>query len=144
MDSNSKTGTGELSVSQAWALVRSVPVGRLAVVVDGEPDIFPLNHLVDHGTVVMRTAPGTKLTAALGHRVAFEVDGYDSEAGSAWSVVIKGIATSVTQLHDVVHDVQLPLFPWQAGAKPNVIRIEPTSVTGRQFQVAAGARTPSG
>src|SRR6476619_2758028 len=45
-----------LSVSESWSLVRSAPVGRLAVVVDGRPEIFPLNHVVDHGTLVFRTA----------------------------------------------------------------------------------------
>ena len=49
-----------LTVSQSWALVCSVPIGRLAVVVDGRPEIFPLNHVVDRGTTVFRTAEGTQ------------------------------------------------------------------------------------
>lgn len=130
--------TVELPVSECWALVRSVPVGRLAVSVDGRPDIFPVNHLVDHGTVVMRTGPGTKHAAAARQQVAFEVDGYDVEHAQAWSVVIKGTARSVERLHEVVDALQLPVFPWQEGTKPFFLRIEPDSITGRRINVRGG------
>lgn len=51
----------ELSAAESWALLRRAVVGRLALTVDGRPEIFPVNHMVDHGTVVFRTAVGTKL-----------------------------------------------------------------------------------
>ena len=71
-------------------------VGRLAVSITNLPDIFPINYVVDRGTVVFRTAEGTKLAAAvLGRGVAFEVDGVDDAAGEAWSVVIKGHAVEI-------------------------------------------------
>lgn len=130
--------TVNLSVSECWALLRSVPVGRLGVVVGGQPDIFPVNHVVDHGTIVVRTASGTKHTAADGHPVAFEVDGYDADRSEAWSVVIKGVARSVDRLHEVVDALQLPIFPWQEGLKPRFLRIEPDTVTGRRIQVRGG------
>lgn len=41
-----------------------IVVVRLGVVVDDRPDSLPINHLVDHGTVVFRTGTGTKLLAA--------------------------------------------------------------------------------
>lgn len=60
----------------------------MAVATDDAADIFPINFVVDHGTVVFRTAAGTKLLAALGNRaVALEVDGFDAGARTAWSVV---------------------------------------------------------
>ena len=43
----------------------SAQVGRLAVSIKEQPDIFPINFVVDHGTVVFRTAEGTKLAAAV-------------------------------------------------------------------------------
>ena len=67
----------ELPTHESLALLRESPVGRLAVVVEGRPDIFPVNHVVDHGTVVFRTARGSKFWGAAGLPVAFEVDGYD-------------------------------------------------------------------
>ncbi|GAB3490670.1 pyridoxamine 5'-phosphate oxidase family protein [Flexivirga sp.] len=132
------TSTVELPASECWALVRSVPVGRLAVLVDGRPDIFPVNHVVDHGTVVVRTGTGTKLAAADRQPVAFEVDGYDVEAAQAWSAVIKGVARTVDRMHEVVDALQLPIFPWQGGPKPCFLRIEPESITGRRITVQGG------
>lgn len=136
--------TEELSPSQCWDLVRAAPVGRLAVVVDGRPEIFPLNHLVDHGTLVFRTVYGTKLVAALGSPVAYEVDGLSPDASTAWSVVVKGWAREISRLHEVVDTQGLPLFPWHRGPKPRVVRIEPEQVTGRRFTVAVPQETPAG
>jgi len=131
----------ELSATESWALLRQAGVGRLAVIVDDRPEIFPVNHLVDHGSVVLRTALGTKFSGAVGHWVAFEVDGYDPETGSAWSVVLKGEGQEVNSLYDVLEVIELPLFPWHSAPKSHFIRIEPHSITGRRFEVAGGARS---
>src|SRR5215216_1936738 len=119
-----------------WQLLRDTQVGRLAISVTDHPDIFPINYLVDHGTVVFRTAEGTKLAAAvLGRAVAFEIDGYDSDRGDAWSVVIKGHATEIERMQDVFDALDLPLFPWHASPKPRFVRIEPVEISGRRFHV---------
>ena len=130
-----------LSTTEAWTLLREAEVGRLAVIVDGRPDIFPVNHLVDHGTVVFRTAVGTKLAGAAGHHVAFEADGYEPATGSAWSVVIKGEAEHVNRLYDMLEVVALPLFPWHSAPKPHFIRITPETITGRRFEVTGGVHS---
>ena len=54
-----------LGESDCWELLDHAQVGRLAVDIAGQPDIFPINDVVDRGTVVFRTAEGTKLAAAL-------------------------------------------------------------------------------
>jgi hypothetical protein len=131
----------ELSASDSWALLRQARVGRLALVVDCHPDIFPVNHVVDHGTVVFRTAAGTKLAGAVGHTVAFEVDGFDIRTATAWSVVLKGTAKEVIRLYDVLDVSELPLFPWHSAPKPHFIRIQPDSITGRVFEVTGNARS---
>lgn len=130
----------ELSSAESWTLLREAVVGRLAVIVDDRPDIFPVNHLVDLGSVVFRTGPGTKLDAAVGHQVAFEVDGYDLETTSAWSVVVKGKASAVNRLDDVLAVIALPPFAWHSAPKPHFVRIEPDSITGRRFEVKGGSR----
>jgi len=131
----------ELSTAESWTWLRQSGVGRLAVVVDGHPDIFPVNHMVDRDSVVFRSAAGTKLAGCAGHQVAFEVDGYDSETASAWSIVVKGQAVRLTRLYDVLEVIELPLFPWHSGPKPHFIRIEAETITGRRFQMAGGARS---
>ena len=122
----------ELTSSQSWQLLREAAVGRLAVVLGDGPEIFPINHVVDHGSVVFRTREGTKLQGAIGRVVAYEADGVDAD-GRAWSVVVKGHAHEVRQLHDVIDVLGLDIFPWQSGAKPRFVRIHAEQVTGRRF-----------
>lgn len=131
----------QLGADRCWELLRSVPVGRLAVIVADRPEIFPVNHVVDRGTIIFRTADGTKLAGSLQNPlVAFEVDGYDEASGQAWSVVVKGRAEQIQQLHELLGTVHLPLAPWQADPKPSFVRIDPDEVTGRQFRVADSAQ----
>lgn len=134
-------GVTHLAAHECWALLRASQVGRLAVVTAGRPDIFPVNYVVDHGTVVFRTAEGTKLAAILDNAdVAFEVDGYEPAAGNAWSVVLKGRARQLHGADELTGTTGLPLFPWHASPKPRFIRLETDELTGRRF-VAAGSDT---
>ena len=141
MTTDMRTGMTNLEGDVCWSLLRSSEVGRLAVAIADQPDIFPINFVVDHGTVVFRTAEGTKLAAAvLGRGVAFEVDGFDRQLGEAWSVVVKGKATELHQMIEIFEATDLPLFPWLTSPKPRFVRIVPESVTGRSFRRAAVER----
>ena len=125
-----------LEANACWELVRSSEIGRLAVSIGNCPDIFPVNFVVDHGTLVFRTAEGTKLAAAvLGETVAFEVDGDDAEAGEAWSVVMRGRAVEIEHVQDLCDALDLTPFPWHAAPKHRFVRIEPEDVSGRRFKV---------
>jgi uncharacterized protein len=125
-----------LSTNECLDLLRQEEVGRLAVSIAHHPDIFPINFVVDHGTVVFRTAEGTKLAAAvLGQSVAFEIDGFDAAAGEAWSVVVKGHAVELIRQEELFDALDLPLFPWTAAPKHRFVRIEPSEISGRRFEV---------
>ncbi len=131
-------GAVELDASECLALLRSAPVGRLAFVNDDRPDVLPVNFIVDHGTVVFRTAEGSKLAAAVaGQAVAFEADGYDADGGTAWSVVVKGHAEEIRRMLEQFDAAMLPLFPWHAGLKHHFVRIVPDQMTGRRFSVVS-------
>lgn len=134
---NDEPEVRELAVKDCWALLRTSGVGRLAVWVEDHPDIFPINYVVDHGTIVFRSGTGTKVSAALADApVAFEVDGYEAASHEAWSVVLEGRAEGIREIEELMNTVYLPLFPWQAGAKGLFVRVVPTQVTGRRFAVA--------
>ncbi len=125
-----------LTESECWELLGHAQVGRLAVDIAGQPDIFPINFIVDAGGIVFRSAAGTKLAGAVLNRlVAFEIDGYVPAERTAWSVVVKGEASPIERMQEVFDAEDLPLFPWLATDKPNFVRIEPTVVTGRRYQV---------
>jgi len=143
MTTTQTTTTEVLPLAACWQLLRESVVGRLAVVVDGLSDIFPVNHVVDHGSIVFRTGAGAKLFASLGQGVAFEVDGYESVDGTAWSVVVRGVAREIWETNESIHALALPLFPWHEGPKPRFVRIEPSNVTGRRLHVAGGFTQPS-
>ena len=141
---NAHPGTEQLNSAACLALLREVSFGRLAIIVNDRPEIFPINHAVHHGSVVFRTAQGTKLANAVGQPVAFEADGYEESTKQAWSVVVSGTAHEVQLLHDVLEALELPVFPWEGGAKPHFVRIDPDSITGRRFTVHSGAQVPTG
>ncbi|MDQ2797969.1 MAG: pyridoxamine 5'-phosphate oxidase family protein [Actinomycetota bacterium] len=132
----------KLSATECWSLLRSAAVGRLGVSVDGRQDIFPVNHVVSRESVVFRTAQGSKLDAAVDHPVAFEVDGFDSATGDAWSVVVKGTARELRDRDEIIRALRLPITPWPGGLKPRIVQIDPYpdsgAVTGRRFHVFGG------
>lgn len=135
-------GATTLSATECWSFLRSAAVGRLGVSVDGRQDIFPVNHVVSRESVVFRTAQGSKLDASLDQPVAFEVDGFDSATGDAWSVVVKGTARELRDRDEVIRALRLPITPWPGGPKPRIVQIDPYpdsgALTGRRFHVFGG------
>ncbi|MFW2333375.1 pyridoxamine 5'-phosphate oxidase family protein [Ilumatobacter sp.] len=141
---NAGDDTVHLSESECWSLLESHSVARLAVDIGGQPDIFPINYLVDGKTIVFRSAAGTKLAGAvLSRHVAIEIDGLDDDR-SVWSVVVKGMAREIEGMTERWAADDLPLYPWIASEKPNFVRIEPRLTTGRRFHVVEGAPGASG
>lgn len=128
-----------LEAAECWQLLTEVSVGRLGVISDGHPDVFPVNFRVDKETVVFQTGDGTKLHAIEeGGSVALEADSVSAEFGIAWSVIIKGAATVVERTDADLNRIGRPLFPWQGIGQDHIIRISPTSITGRRYATRAG------
>lgn len=126
------TPVTHLSPSDCWNLLARNEFGRLALSVSNQPEIFPINYAVQDGTLLFRTAPGTKLAAlTINETVAVEIDGYDELGG--WSVVVKGTAHTAEWGADFEEAQVSGLRPWVATRKPVFVRVQPTIVTGRQF-----------
>jgi nitroimidazol reductase NimA-like FMN-containing flavoprotein (pyridoxamine 5'-phosphate oxidase superfamily) len=120
---------------ECWRLIEAEPVGRVAVLVDGRPEIYPINHLVDGLTLVFRTDPGSKLRGLVDSPMTcFEVDGIDERHRLGWSVLVKGRAVRLDTASAVARVQDLPLSPWPHGEKSHWIRIEPVEVTGRRIR----------
>ena len=85
---------GPISVlddSEAWNLLSSVALGRLVTSFGGQLEIFPVNFITENGTVLFRTAEGTKLfTTVMNEKVLFEADDHTADEG--WSVILRGTA----------------------------------------------------
>jgi len=124
----------ELSKSECFELLARELLGRVAVVDDRGPILFPVNFVLDRHMVVLRTDAGTKLDAAIrGSRVAFEIDGTDAATRTGWSVVVRGEAAEVTGPAELARLRKLPLHPWAPGAKAHYVRILPAALTGRRI-----------
>ncbi len=125
-----------LDEAQCWELLKAHEVGRLAMTMAGECEIFPMNYVVYDGTVLVRTAEGTKLASlSAAMPVAFEIDGYDPASNEAWSVVLKGRAEVLQRLEEIYAAEDLPLFPWNIAPKHWFVRLHPRRLEGRRFSV---------
>ncbi|OBK36779.1 pyridoxamine 5'-phosphate oxidase [Mycobacterium sp. 1245111.1] len=121
-----------LSAKESWDLLSGAALGRLVTSVDGEPQIFPVNFVVQDRTVLFRTAEGTKLvSSAINNRVLFEADDHGVDEG--WSVIVRGTARMVRGDEEIQRADRAQLLPWTATLKQHYVRVLPTSVTGRRF-----------
>ena len=129
----------ELDREECERLLASHQVGRLAVLAGDAPDIVPVNYATaGGGVIVFRTDPGTVLTEASLRQVAFEVDAFDAEARTGWSVVVHGFG------HDIADAIDeestrlrsLPLLTWVPGERAQWFKISPRRITGRRIAPA--------
>lgn len=124
-----------LDEAQSLALLGSAEVGRVGVVVDGQPLIFPVNHVLEGRSIIVRTDSARMLSGASLAKVAFEADGFDAGARSGWTVLVEGIGNDVTEALDETSErlQAVPVTPWAPGPKPRLLRIDVRSITGRRF-----------
>ena len=133
-----RTWMDELAPAECRHLVASALLGRIAVFVDGRPEIFPVNHVFDPvtGTVVFPSKPGTKMWGALHWPwMSFEVDGIDPDGQSAWSVLVVGRGQELTAAEDVRRAASLRQVRWAAGPATHWIALVPAKVSGRRIRL---------
>jgi uncharacterized protein len=122
-----------LSEDESWHLLASMSLGRLVTSLAGQPEIFPVNFVVQRRTVLFRTAEGTKLLGVLtDNRVAFEAD--DHNVSEGWSVIVKGVAKVLYTSAEEEEAERAQLLPWTATSKRRYVRILPSEITGRRFR----------
>jgi nitroimidazol reductase NimA-like FMN-containing flavoprotein (pyridoxamine 5'-phosphate oxidase superfamily) len=122
----------ELPEQECWAILDRVRFGRLAMAPMGDPDIFPVNFLVDGRTVLMRTAAGTKLAdLVINSAVAVETDGQEGDV--AWSVIAKGRARMVDSFAEAYAKDEMHLQTWLPNDKPIYVEITVETISGRRF-----------
>jgi nitroimidazol reductase NimA-like FMN-containing flavoprotein (pyridoxamine 5'-phosphate oxidase superfamily) len=121
---------------EAWNLLSSVALGRLVTYFGGQLEIFPVNFVAQKGTVLFRTAEGTKLfTTVMNDKVLFEAD--DHTVAEGWSVVIRGTAKMLSSAEDIRAADQAGLMPWVPTEKLRYVRVTPTEISARRFQFGA-------
>ena len=123
----------DLTEGECWQLLASVSVGRVVFTHRAMPAIRPVNHLIDHRTIVIRSHLGaaiaSRASADSGSVVCYEADELDPVRHTGWSVIVTGMARLVRD-PDAIARYEKSLEPWIAGQMDHVIAIEPRFVSG--------------
>ncbi|AXY50038.1 pyridoxamine 5'-phosphate oxidase family protein [Rhodococcus ruber] len=121
-----------LSDEESWALLGTERIGRLVVVSDGRPDVFPINFAVRDRKLYFRTAEGSKLVElTLNAEVAFEADHVEQDR--AWSVVLHGRARNLVRYNEIQEAEELGLQAWVPTPKYNFVEVTASEISGRRF-----------
>lgn len=125
-----------LSDEDCWSLLRTHNLGRLAIVIEDRPRIFPVTYAAAEDTVVFRTQPGAKLQYGPGSAACFEIDEYDQRTSTAWSVMVVGVLKEITVANDALSRRlrRLDVEPVAPGQKLHWLALIADEVSGRSFR----------
>jgi nitroimidazol reductase NimA-like FMN-containing flavoprotein (pyridoxamine 5'-phosphate oxidase superfamily) len=133
-------GLRVLDRAECDAALAKQRVGRVALPVLDHPLVLPVVYALMDGEVVFRTAPGEKLiAAALQRSVAFEIDEYDVESRTGWSVNVTGTIEEIIDHDELDRARALDLPCWAGELRDRYVRIRTHSVTGRAIDHAEGS-----
>jgi uncharacterized protein len=122
-------------------LLQSQAVGRVAWQSAEGPEILPVTYVWYEDSVVFRTSPyGPLSELSQPTDVAFEIDEFDQHRHQGWSVVVHGRAQGVARPDEVVRLWNVSGVPWAPGMRNLIVRITPTTVSGRQVAARPQSR----
>jgi nitroimidazol reductase NimA-like FMN-containing flavoprotein (pyridoxamine 5'-phosphate oxidase superfamily) len=135
MTTGGASGITNLSRADCVKLLKTERMGRVAFEDWDGPQLLPVSYLYWNDNVVFRTSDRSVL-AGLRRRsnAAFEIDRMDAAAGTAWSVVVRGVSQELLNPYELSQVWTNPeLVPVAAGHRPLVIAIEPRTISGREL-----------
>lgn len=126
-------GLDVLSPDECRDFLARETTGRVGLVANGQPLIFPVNYAFVADSIIYRTAPGSKLDAARRFdRVVFEIDDWSEETRTGWSVLAKGTARPVEDEWHIALCEYFDIEPWADQIpREHWVRIDITELTGR-------------
>ena len=125
-----------LSTDTCIDLLRIHSVGRISVIAEGFPVVFPVNYrLVEFRSapwILIRTRPGNIVDQA-GVNAAFEIDSIDVSHSTGWSVLVSGLLSHLDHATiDRIKDEFDPQ-PWLTGRDAWLV-LKPIQITGRRLR----------
>jgi nitroimidazol reductase NimA-like FMN-containing flavoprotein (pyridoxamine 5'-phosphate oxidase superfamily) len=136
------SGLEVLNAGECLYLLGGACIGRVGLVVSGQPHVLPVNYAADRdGSVVFRTTVGSILTNVATKPIAFEVDGFDERRRLGWSVCVHGVGREITEDDDPTARRlrELSVVTWAPGPRDRWFAITPDLITGRRLPLAATA-----
>ena len=129
-----RNGLDVLDRDECLALLGEGVLGRVALSMGALPTILPVSYRLVDGHVVFRTGVGSKLDAAArGAVIAFEVDAFDPDERTGWSVVVTGIAHD-TPSNDWAAPILAAAVPrWAPEGATRVLHLSTDIVSGRRI-----------
>lgn len=111
-----------LTYEESMRLLGDVHLGRVVFTHRALPAVRPVTHIVDDGTIVIRTQPSTAiLRVALDSAVVcYEADEIDQQRWLGWSVAVTGIARRVWNAVQVAR-YEERLVSWVSGPRDDFI-----------------------
>lgn len=113
-------------------------IARLGYIDDDGPAVVPVNIRVGPDRrIVFRTGADAPMARAMRRRVAVEIDGFEPATRSGWSILVRGVASDVTDAHDAAATsaLDVPVDCWAPGTRERVIVVTPSKITGRVIPV---------
>ena len=123
-----------LDREECLRLLSSQSVGRVGISIGALPAVLPVNFGLLGDSIVFSTGAGTKLEAATTRAVvAFEVDAYEPDGQSGWSVLVVG-RSSILPGDQTNRAQALGIAPWTSdGQASSFVRVQMTRATGRRL-----------
>lgn len=108
-------------------------VARLAYTDESGPVIVPVNYCLYRGEPVFRLEAGSRIESCVrGEHVALEIDELDTDARSAVSVLVRGVAKVFWDGPVLERRGLMLLRPWPPGEHAVFYRMRRVTVTGRR------------
>jgi uncharacterized protein len=127
-------GPEVLDTEECLRLMATAPIGRVVFTDQALPAVLPVHFLLRDRTIVVRTDHSSKLSAAVRNSVvAFEVDEFDVETGTGWSVTATGHARLVRDGMELAELLALGLRPWTPGGSQQFVLISIEILNGRRI-----------
>ena len=118
-----------LSASDCEQLLTLYDIGRIGVVEDGCPLVFPINYravLLDGRLVLAIRTRTDNVIDHPGRAVCFEIDGVDATHDGGWSVLVRGMLVESAQ------DPTIDSHPIDTEGRDAWRMIVPTHISGRR------------
>jgi nitroimidazol reductase NimA-like FMN-containing flavoprotein (pyridoxamine 5'-phosphate oxidase superfamily) len=126
-----------MSDSESLDALANATIGRVALVVDGAPEVIPATYVLDGDMVVFRSGDETLLAHAGMAKVAFQVDHIDETSHTGSSVVVHGYLYDITDTMDATSERlrRRPLVTWAPTPRDRWFEIRPYRIAGRRLRV---------